>query len=57
MEPSTAPMATPTEEPGSSVGRVQGLLDSTPLLWHVAVQDGAYLQLDDVLRAARSAAE
>ena len=32
MEPGITPMATPTEEPGSSVGRVQGLLDSTPLL-------------------------
>ena len=53
MEPGIAPMATPTEEPGSSVGRVQGLLDSTPLLWHVAVQDGAYLQLDDVVVTVR----
>src|ERR1700753_3739460 len=35
------------------VGRVQGLLDSTPLLWHVAVQDGAYLQLDDVVVTVR----
>ncbi len=53
MEPGTAPMATPAGEPGSSVGRVQGLLDSTPLLWHVAVQDGAYLQLDDVVVTVR----
>jgi DNA helicase HerA-like ATPase len=35
------------------VGRVQGLLDSTPLLWYVAVQPGAYLQLDDVVVTAR----
>jgi len=46
-------MTVPTEEPGNSVGRVQGLLDSTPLLWHVAVQDGAYLQLDDVVVTVR----
>ena len=53
MEPGITPMTTATEEPGSSVGRVQGLLDSTPLLWHVAVQDGAYLQLDDVVVTVR----
>lgn len=39
--------------PDTGVGRVQGLQDSTPLLWHVAVQDGAYLQLDDVVVTAR----
>jgi hypothetical protein len=32
---------------------VQGLLDSTPLLWHVAVQNGSYLQLDDIVVTAR----
>src|ERR1700683_681519 len=53
MEAGTAPMTVPAEEPASSVGRVQGLLDSTPLLWHVAVQDGAYLQLDDVVVTVR----
>ena len=53
MEPGTAPSATPTGELESSVGRVQGLQDSTPLLWHVAVQDGAYLQLDDVVVTVR----
>ena len=52
MEPGITPMTTPTEEPGSSVGRVQGLLDSTPLLLRVAVQD-AYLQLDDVVVTVR----
>jgi DNA helicase HerA-like ATPase len=36
------------------VGRVQGLQDSTPLLWHVAIQDDAYLQLDDVVVTART---
>lgn len=39
--------------PDTGVGRVQGLQDSTPLLWYVAVQDGAYLQLDDVVVTAR----
>ena len=53
MEPGTAPIATPTEEVESSVGRVQGLLDSTPLLWHVAVQEGSYLQLDDIVVTVR----
>jgi len=53
MEPGIAPMAVPAEESGSTVGRVQGLLDSTPLLWHVAVQDGAYLQFDDVVVTVR----
>src|SRR5258708_37788101 len=53
MEPGTGPMGTPAGEPESAVGRVQGILDSTPLLWHVAVQDGAYLQLDDVVVTVR----
>jgi uncharacterized protein len=53
MEPGTAPMTVPAEGSGNSVGRVQGLRDSTPLLWHVAVQDGAYLQLDDVVVTVR----
>ena len=53
MEPDTTPIAAPVGDLESSVGRVQGLLDSTPLLWHVAVQDGAYLQLDDVVVTVR----
>src|SRR3984885_9096047 len=53
MEPGAAPMTVAAEEPGNSVGRVQGLRDSTPLLWHVAVQDGSYLQLDDVVVTVR----
>ena len=53
MEPGTAPVTVPTDDPGNSVGRVQGLRDSTPLLWYVAVQDGAYLQLDDVVVTVR----
>ena len=53
MESGITPMTPLAEVPGSSVGRVQGLLDSTPLRWHVAVQDGAYLQLDDVVVTIR----
>jgi DNA helicase HerA-like ATPase len=36
------------------IGRVQGLQDSTPLQWHVAVADGAYLQLDDIVVTTRN---
>ena len=32
------------------VGLVAGTEDSTPLQFHVAVADDAYLQLDDVVR-------
>ena len=31
------------------VGKVAGTADSTPLKFHVAIADGAYLQLDDVV--------
>jgi DNA helicase HerA-like ATPase len=37
----------------AEVGRVQGLPDSTPLMWHVAVRPDHYLQLDDVVATAR----
>src|ERR1700753_3044872 len=53
MESGTEPAIADEQVPGTSVGRVQGLQDSTPLLWHVAVQDGAYLQLDDVVVTVR----
>ena len=53
MEPDIAPTDVPAEGPGNAVGRVQGLLDSTPLLWHVAVQNGSYLQLDDIVVTVR----
>lgn len=36
-----------------SVGRVIGTEDSTPLLFQVAVRDGEYLQLDDVVVTVR----
>ena len=34
---------------GDAVGRVLGTFDATPLQFWVAVQPGAYLQLDDVV--------
>ena len=40
-------------ESGQSVGRVLGTLDATPLQFWVAVQPGAYLQLDDVVVTTR----
>ncbi len=38
---------------GQAVGRVLGTLDATPLQFWVAVQPGAYLQLDDVVVTTR----
>jgi uncharacterized protein len=38
---------------GQAVGRVLGTLDATPLQFWVAVQPGAYLQLDDVVVTVR----
>src|SRR5258706_3863310 len=38
---------------GQSVGRVLGTVDATPLQFWVAVQPGAYLQLDDVVVTTR----
>ena len=39
---------------GSSVGRVLGTEDSTPLSFHVALNEDAYLQLDDVVITSRT---
>jgi DNA helicase HerA-like ATPase len=39
--------------PGEAVGRVLGTQDATPLQFWVALQPGAYLQLDDVVVTAR----
>ncbi len=41
------------DEGGQTVGRVLGTLDATPLQFWVAVQPGAYLQLDDVVVTTR----
>jgi hypothetical protein len=38
---------------GGTVGRVLGTFDATPLQFWVAVQPGAYLQLDDVVVTSR----
>jgi hypothetical protein len=38
------------------VGRVSGVEDSTPLVFHVAVDPNAYLQLDDVVVTVREVA-
>jgi DNA helicase HerA-like ATPase len=38
---------------GQTVGRVLGTMDATPLQFWVAVQPGAYLQLDDVVVTTR----
>ena len=42
-----------SEGGGHTVGRVLGTLDATPLQFWVAVQPGAYLQLDDVVVTTR----
>jgi DNA helicase HerA-like ATPase len=42
------------DEAGHPVGRVLGTADATPLQFWVAVQSGAYLQLDDVVVTQRS---
>jgi uncharacterized protein len=42
-----------SEGGGQAVGRVLGTLDATPLQFWVAVQPGAYLQLDDVVVTTR----
>jgi uncharacterized protein len=41
------------DQGGQAVGRVLGTLDATPLQFWVAVQPGAYLQLDDVVVTTR----
>ena len=38
---------------GEPIGRVLGTEDATPLQWHVALQEGDYLQLDDVVSTRR----
>ena len=51
-----AGIPTPTNPPTSHqppIGRVLGTEDSTPLSWHVALNEDAYLQLDDVVITSR----
>ncbi len=40
--------------PGGEVGRVLGTEDSTPLLFHIALHETSYLQLDDVVVTLRA---
>ena len=42
------------DAPAASVGRVLGTEDSTPLSFHVALNEDAYLQLDDVVITSRA---
>jgi len=42
-----------SEAPGTPVGRVLGTEDASPLAFWVAVTDGSYLQLDDVVVTTR----
>ena len=49
-------MSEPGSEGGNGampIGRVLGTEDSTPLSWHVALNEDAYLQLDDVVVTSR----
>ncbi|WP_432836567.1 ATP-binding protein [Dactylosporangium sp. CA-092794] len=52
MEDESAPAPS-----GPVVGRVLGTADATPLTFWVAVEDGAYLQLDDVVVTERDLPE
>jgi uncharacterized protein len=51
------PHRTGERAPGAvdgQVGRISGIQDSTPLLFHVALEPDSYLQLDDVVVTVRS---
>src|SRR3989440_5473355 len=50
---SPSPLSDPLAVPGPAVGRVLGTADATPLSFWVAVEPGAYLQLDDVVVTRR----
>lgn len=54
---STMQDETAAEGDGPIVGRVLGTADATPLTFWVAVEDGAYLQLDDVVVTERDLPE
>ena len=53
MSESTANGAIPAD-PAAPVGRVLGTEDATPLSFHVALHEDAYLQLDDVVITSRA---
>src|SRR5213083_2748199 len=50
---SPSPLSDPPVVAGAAVGRVLGTADATPLSFWVAVEPGAYLQLDDVVVTQR----
>src|SRR5436305_7866444 len=50
---SPSPLSDPPVVAGPPVGRVLGTADATPLSFWVAVEPGAYLQLDDVVVTRR----
>src|SRR6266545_1115399 len=50
---SPSPLSDPPVVTGPPVGRVLGTADATPLSFWVAVEQGAYLQLDDVVVTRR----
>ncbi len=43
-----------TSDPAAPVGAVAGTEDATPLVWHVAVAEDQFLQLDDVVTTGRT---
>ena len=45
------------EAPGTPVGRVLGTEDASPLTFWVAITEGSYLQLDDVVVTTRELPE
>src|SRR5918997_2754 len=46
-----------SDAPGTPVGRVLGTEDASPLTFWVAVTEGSYLQLDDVVVTTRDLPE
>ncbi len=46
-------MAADSPDPVTQLGRVLGTEDATPLKFHVAISEGAYAQLDDVIVTVR----
>ena len=53
IDPSPEAAAVAAGNVQAIVGKVAGTADSTPLKFHVAITEGAYLQLDDVVTCSR----
>lgn len=51
---STTPSQQPQPTAPAPVGAVVGTEDATPLVWHVAVAENQFLQLDDVVTTERT---